>query len=261
MENHEITYSQDDVDAAIVFAVEDAIGKRTPSDKIFKIVKENSLVEHVLSCKSVEEIAARYQEMVEMQRCLPLEDLYGEKTDAAHTVEDKTLEAEQPIVAKAGIASHKPPKQWSSDEDDALIALVKEYQYKDMTVTQVFEKGKSLMPLTHILYSRSEEALGTRYRKLVNDKKCPQLLGSIARKGGKNSGVVVSVPRKKRSGANTGSGANAGKNSGASGGKNSGAGPQIGEELAAALEVIFEYFAAKVAHKISDMFPKTKDAK
>jgi hypothetical protein len=213
-------------------------------------------------------------------------------------VEDKTLEdkdAEQPIVAPtvenkaAGIASHskhpigsarnvKPPKQWSFDEDNALISLVTEYQSKEMIVTQVFEEVKSLMPLTHILYSRSEEALGTHYRKLVNDQKCPPLRGSIARKGGgqadkksvaarngggqaekkrvedvtarKNSGVAVGVPRKKRSGANTGSGANAGKNSGV--------GPRIGEELAAALEVIFDYFGAKVAHKIGDMFPKTK---
>jgi hypothetical protein len=78
----------------------------------------------------------------------------------------------------------KPPKQWSFDEDNALISLVKEYQSKEMTVTQVFEEVKSIMPLTHILYSRSEEVLGTHYRKLVNDKKCPSLRGSIARKGG-----------------------------------------------------------------------------
>jgi hypothetical protein len=72
----------------------------------------------------------------------------------------------------------------SFDEDNALISLVKEYQSKKMIVTQVFEEVESLMPLTHILYSRSEEALGTHYRKLVNDQECPTLRGSIARKGG-----------------------------------------------------------------------------
>jgi hypothetical protein len=151
----------------------------------------------------VKEIVDRYQELVECQRCLPLKDKDVEQIVDAPTVEDKTLkdkDAEQPIIAptvenKAGIASHskhpigsarnvKPPKQWSFDEDNALISLVKEYQSKEMTVTQVFEEVKSIMPLTHILYSRSEEAIGTHYRKLVNDQKCPSLRGSIARKGG-----------------------------------------------------------------------------
>ncbi|KAK2351264.1 hypothetical protein P8452_29955 [Trifolium repens] len=200
MENHETTYPQDDVDAAIVFAVEEAIGQKTPSDEIFKIAKENSLVKHVLSCKSVEEIAARYQEMVEMQKCLPLEDLYGEKTDAAHTVEDKTLEdaADQGTgtyrrsgSTRAGnqkLAEH--PKPWSVEEKKALVYLVNKYEGLDMTVTEVFNEVKSRMSADHVLYSRSAEALATHYRKMLKDEKCPALRGSLntGKKGGGHAG-------------------------------------------------------------------------
>jgi hypothetical protein len=52
-ENYEITYSQEDVDAAFVYAVEDCIGKGTPINKIFETFKENTLVEHILGSKTV----------------------------------------------------------------------------------------------------------------------------------------------------------------------------------------------------------------
>ncbi|CAJ2656379.1 unnamed protein product [Trifolium pratense] len=156
----------------------------------------------LLASMTEEEIARKYNNLVKRGKCLPLDSPEADSTEADSTEAATTVRRDVTPIAKPPVGQRsarsrrfivnqnldvgkatKGPKQWNPDEDDALIDVVKQYKFEYMTVTEVFHDVKANMDEKHLLYPRTEEALSMRYRKLLNEGKCPALRNSKVRPG------------------------------------------------------------------------------